>query len=269
MKKLLLLTLIALALFTNGQVLQLSKTEIDDGLTLMEYSPGDISPYSNNTITVLKVDPDTYTLDLLCANQTDGYWRDVEQWASTGYVAAVNSGMSMTNGISCGYLRSDDYTNQRKVNSEWNCFLAANPKSPGLPKVQIVDRQCQDWWNTVTQYDDVMQCIRIIDCNQNNVWAQQDEWWSMVVAATDKQGNILFCFTRSPYTVHDFGNMLLDTDLDIYNAMYLEGGPEASLYINHNGTVIDRFGSYETGFNPTDNNEWYWPIPNAIGISKR
>ena len=68
---------------------------------------------------------------------------------------------------------------------------------------------------------------------------------------------------------YDFINILLQLPLSIYNAMYLEGGPEASFYLNHNGVEIQRFGSYETGFNLDDGNSSYWPIPNVIGIQKK
>jgi len=31
--------------------------------------------------------------------------------------------------------------------------------------------------------------------------------------------------------------------------MYLEGGPESTLYFSANGFEFEKFGSYETGFN--------------------
>jgi hypothetical protein len=51
--------------------------------------------------------------------------------------------------------------------------------------------------------------------------------------------------------------------------MYLEGGPEASLYLEANGKKIERIGSYETGFWESDTNEQFWPLPNVIGIVKK
>ena len=85
----------------------------------------------------------------------------------------------------------------------------------------------------------------------------------------DKKGNALFIFTRSPYSVHNFINILLQLPLSIHNAMYLEGGPEASFYLNHNKFEIRKFGSFETGFNLDDSNSTFWPIPNVIGIKKK
>ena len=51
--------------------------------------------------------------------------------------------------------------------------------------------------------------------------------------------------------------------------MYLEGGPEASFYLSHNELMIEKMGSYETGFNENDDNNEFWQIPNVIGITKK
>jgi len=50
--------------------------------------------------------------------------------------------------------------------------------------------------------------------------------------------------------------------------MYLEGGPEASFYLNAFGKKVTKYGSYETGFNERDTNDTYWDIPNVLGIKK-
>jgi hypothetical protein len=49
----------------------------------------------------------------------------------------------------------------------------------------------------------------------------------------------------------------------------LEGGPEATLYVNAGGTELERFGSYETGFNENDDNDRAWALPNVIGVWRR
>ena len=109
----------------------------------------------------------------------------------------------------------------------------------------------------------------MIDCKQTNRWSQQDKRFSMVCIAMDKKGKVLFIFTRSPYSVHDFINMLLSLPLEIYNAQYLEGGPEASLYINTGSFEWKQFGSFETGFVEHDKNDIFWAIPNVIGITTK
>ncbi len=79
---------------------------------------------------------------------------------------------------------------------------------------------------------------------------------------------MLFIFSRSPYSMFEFNNSLLDLPIEIECAQHLEGGPEASLYLNYNGVKIESVGSYETGFNENDENNTYWPVPNVLGIIK-
>ena len=108
----------------------------------------------------------------------------------------------------------------------------------------------------------------MIDCSGNNTWQLQQKKWSMVLLGEDKGGNILFIFVRSPYRVHDYITMLKEMPLKLTRLMYLEGGPEASFYINHPKLKLSKAGSYETGFNENDDNKVFWDIPNMIAISK-
>ena len=69
----------------------------------------------------------------------------------------------------------------------------------------------------------------------------------MAVFGMDKNGDALFIFTEAPYSGHDFINILLFLPISIFNAMYLEGGPEAGLYFSSKGVEFERVGIYETG----------------------
>ncbi len=91
----------------------------------------------------------------------------------------------------------------------------------------------------------------------------------MAAVAMDKAGRVLFVISRSPFTVHDFINILLALPLDIHNAMYLEGGPKASLYISANGTQIEQIGRFETIFLESDTNAPALPLPNVIGVVRK
>lgn len=52
----------------------------------------------------------------------------------------------------------------------------------------------------------------------------------------------------------------------LYNAMYLEGGPEATLYFSANGVEFEKVGSHETGLNENSFPKIARPIPNVIRI---
>ena len=92
---------------------------------------------------------------------------------------------------------------------------------------------------------------------------------SMVTGATDITGNIYFIFTRSPYTHQKMIDFLIQLIPDIRTTVYLEGGPEASLYVQTNDTIISKIGSYVSKTYANDNNDHFWKIPNVIGIQSR
>jgi len=81
----------------------------------------------------------------------------------------------------------------------------------------------------------------------------------------DGQERNAYSFLPSPPLGYDFINVLLSLPISIYNAMYLEGGPEASLYFSANDLQVERWSLYR---------RWRKrhvrrgrPVPNVIGSS--
>ncbi len=244
--------------------------ELDSGLFYTEIEAPLKSEFGDSKITILKIDPSKYDFKLICAKETGEPNKTAEEWAkSRNLFAVINAGMyQMDHKTNVGYMKNYDFFSNRSLNN-YNTILAFNRKDTSVPEIQIIDLKCQDWEELKDKYNSYSQGIRMIDCNQRNRWVQQNKKWSTVAIGMDKHGNALFLFTRSPYSVHDFINILLELPIDIYNTMYLEGGPEASFYLNHDGIEVRKLGSFETGFNENDKNKEFWRIPNVIGILKK
>lgn len=172
-------------------------------------------------------------------------------------------------GYNTGFMRDSGYVNKSKMTPKYNTVAAFNRKDTSVPAFQIIDIKNQNWDVLKNKYHSLFQGIRMIDQHRNNCWSKQKKIWSMVCIAQDKHNNILLVFTRSPYPVHDFIDILLDSPLDIQKAQYLEGGPEASLYVNHKGFEMEKLGSYETSYNENDLNDYGWGIFNIIGVRKK
>ncbi len=265
-----LLVLILIIATNNGQSQGNSKVawqEVDKGLMLGTLSASKKSSHGDGKITILKIDPKLYGFQIHSAKEKDSPILTAPQWAKNkNLIAVINAGMFAGDGeTNMGYMKHYDFVNNARLNKD-NAILAFNPKKSDLPPFQIIDLKCQNWEHLKSQYNSYSQSIRMVDCYQNNRWAQQPKKWSISVMGTDKIGNALFIFCRSPYTVHDFIDFLLKSDLNLKNAMYLEGGPEASFYLNHKGFRVEKFGSYETGFNENDENPTFWQIPNIIAV---
>lgn len=243
---------------------------VDEGLFIGEFDSPQKSEVGDSKITIVKIDPDYYEFKLLSASEYNDSSRTVRQWAKEYHLtAAINAGMFQEDLItSVGYMKNFDHTNNPHFNSN-NTIFVFNPADSTVKPAQIVDRTCQDFESLREKYRSMVQSIRMISCRQENVWTKQPKKWSMVVLGADKENNILFIFTRSPYAVHDFINILLSLPISIYNAMYLEGGPEATLYFSANNIEFEKFGSFETGFIENDFISAAWPIPNVLGIVKK
>lgn len=237
---------------------------IDEGFEVGKYVSPKLSLIGNSTLTILRVDPERYDFDII----HDYHGNTADVWSKKhNLLAVVNAGMYDRNGRNMGAMKNFDSIYNPKFNKD-NAILAFNPKNKGLPLVDIIDTKYVDAERLLKQYNSYTQSIRMVTLSGNNVWAPRNLMWSVVVVAMDKQSKVLFIHCRSPYSMHEFINIVLQSPLNIRNMMYLEGGPEASLYVNNCGVELSVVGSYETNFFDDSNHE-FWTIPNIIGISKK
>jgi exopolysaccharide biosynthesis protein len=244
--------------------------QLDHGLELGKFQAPLPSRFGDRKITILRIDPAHWKFRLLTAADHDKRARTAREWASNyGLTAVVNAGMFQMDGLSnVGYMKVDGKVHNSHFNDD-NTIVVFGTDAPAQPQFQIIDRECQNWKSLVDVYENATQGIRMVDCKQQNRWSQQPRSWSMVVIGMDKSGRALFISCRSPYTVHDFIEMLLQLDIHLKNAMYLEGGPESSFFLKTADCEVEQYGSFETGFFESDGNNRAWPIPNVIGISPR
>ena len=245
-------------------------TVLETGLAYTEAEASISATIGDSRISLLRIDPTHFSFRLLSAKEGNHIPRKAPEWAEKeGLLALVNVGMYQADHLTnVGYMKNGDFLNQPKFNKD-KAFFAFNPQSDTLPSCMLIDRECHPWQSLVDDYQAVTQSIRMIDCQRRNKWGKQQRFWSMVVICMDQKGRVIFAFTRSPYSVHDFINILLKFPLQIQQAMYLEGGPEASFYLNHPQKTVEKMGSYETGFWEDDTNQEFWRIPNVIGVVRR
>jgi hypothetical protein len=244
--------------------------QLGEGLFLGEFQPSGRSAGRDSKITVVKIDPAYYTFKLLSASDHGKVRKTAREWCQSQNLAgAINAGMFQEDGLTnVGYMRSFDHVNNPRVNS-YNTFLAFDPKVKGIPEIQIIDRTCQKFEVLRTQYNTLVQNIRMISCSRQNTWAPQTRTWSIAALGMDHEGHVLFIASRTAYAVHDFIDILLSLPISIRATMYLEGGPEVSLYVSAGGIEIEKFGTYAALFDDDNVNAQAWRIPNVIGIVKK
>ena len=160
--------------------------------------------------------------------------------------------------------------------NHYQSVAAFNPKNTDMPLFKIFDIEKVNGAlekdkvrYVINNYESVVQNLRLIKRPRENRWPKQFKIWSEIALGEDSSGNILIIFSRSPYSMHDLNNMLLDLPIEIQCAQHLEGGAKASLYLKTNNIELEYSGSYESNFFESNSNSTFWEIPNIIGITKR
>jgi len=259
----------------------LSSTDATDwdplarGLEKARFSTGRSTPAGDSTLVVIRADPQVWSPRLFIDTQdgSQGAYT-AREWARTYDLAVVaNAGMYARDyDTHVGYLRTaDGHVNSSNVN-HYKSIAAFEPKRSGLPPFRIFDLDETPIDTVKMRYRSVVQNLRLIKRPGENRWPPKEKRWSEMALAEDESGRMLFVFSRSPYSMHVFNEILLDLPLGIVAAQHLEGGPEASLYVNPTGTSASSqmwVGSWETGFTESNDNEEFWPIPNVIGLIRR
>ena len=87
------------------------------------------------------------------------------------------------------------------------------------------------------------------------------------MCAGDVDGNVVLIHSRKPHTMTDFNRLVAAPALKMRAAVYLEGGPEASLFVDAAGVSVREVGSFEDFFYESHDNPGFWPIPNVIGFA--
>ena len=245
---------------------------LEAGLDLGEFSAPGVGAGGSGAprITVLRIDPVRFRLVLANASaMPDRRSRTAREWAAEkGLVAAVNASMYQADRLtSVSLMKTGSHVNNARLSKD-KAVLAFDPVTDGVPRVQIIDRACQDFDALRTRYRTLVQSIRMVDCERRNVWSRQPKKWSTAAVGIDAAGRVLFLFARSPLSTRDFVDAILGLPIGLRNAMYVEGGPEAQLYVRAGDVEREMFGSFETGFFESDLNDRAWPVPNVIGVAR-
>ena len=223
----------------------------------------------DSRIRVLRIDPQRFELQLLNVSAfPDSAPMTAKEWARRhDLVAATNASLYQTDyRTSVSLMKTRDHTNNPRLSKD-NAILAFDRLDDGVPPVQIIDRTCDDLPGLQEHYGALVQSIRMISCQGKNVWRPQDKAWSTAAIGIDRAGRVLFIHVRSPLSTHDLIEGLLALPLDISRAMYVEGGPQAQLYVQAGGRELEFAGTYGSPLGVAAD-LYVAPIPNIIGVRR-
>jgi hypothetical protein len=247
---------------------------LSDGLQYVELDAPAKSVVNDSKLTILKIDTRQFDFEFLTASEHGKRLRTAEEWASEfDKTIVINAGMYSYNKMHSnkGYMKNYNHLNNPVKSNYYNAIMAMHPRDKTKPPFEIIDITYQDWEKVKTQYFSLCQGMRMIGQEgEGMAFAKRpDQSCSMVLTATDISGNLYIVYTRSPYTHLAMIGFLQGLPLNIRTTVYLEGGPETSLYVNTGDTVIAKFGSYVSNTCNNDDNDHFWKIPNVIALRKK
>jgi hypothetical protein len=241
------------------------------GLEMGVFRSPQPSEIGDSMIRVLRIDTDHFKLRLLNASLSkNGSSLSAKDWClQNGLVAAINASMFQADyKSSVSLMRTRAHVNNPRLSKDMTIF-AFDRRSSDVPRVKIIDRQCDDFNTWKSKYETFIQSIRMISCTGKNVWSPQPRKWSTAAIGIDHRNRVMFIHVGSPYSTHDLISILQALPLDIDRAMYAEGGPQAQLYINIGDHEYEFVGGNNLDLIENVNSLISRPIPNVVGISLR
>lgn len=241
---------------------------LEPGLELGSFVPTQKSQIGDSIVRVLRIDLKHFEFRLLNASaQAKNERKSIKDWVlNHNLVAGINASMyQKDNSTSVSYMKTLGHINSTWVSKD-RTFLAFDPRDKSLPTTKLFDRDCDDFEKVRMQYRSLIQSIRMVSCQGKNVWVPQEKKWSTSAIGMDSKGRMLFIHVRSPYSTHDFIDILLKLPIDIKRAMYVEGGKDAQLFVNTGKDEFEFLGNYSTAVDGTKGNSIAWPVPNVVGI---
>jgi len=243
--------------------------ELQPGVAYATIRLAEKPAYGDGLLHVVRVDPAVAPIRAHATSLDRAEASTAAEWARRKDLSVViNAGMFDVSDhrTHSGYFRIGDHTNSsRWVKSYKSALLVSGSGLP--PSARLVELDGGEV-PELSESGVVAQNLRLIKSPGSNVWAENGRQWSEAAIAMTSGGAILFVFSRTPFTMHEFNAKLLALDLGVVSAMHAEGGPEASLSIHAGGVDLDLCGSYETGFVESDENQHQWTIPNVLGVER-
>jgi hypothetical protein len=217
-------------------------------------------------IDIVRADPTRFALHAFTGGSDR---RTAPAWLADEKLAAVtNAGMFHDSGAPVGLVIERGVV-AGTDNTKMSGFLAWDPVSPKDPPAIVAGRGCPgfDLAALRQRYRSLLQSYRFLGCDGKALPWKDAKQYSAAGVGVDRAGRIVFLHARAGVLMAELATALASHDLA--GALFLEGGPEASLVARGPDGELALVGSYETGFVENDDNHDWWKLPNVIGIVPR
>jgi hypothetical protein len=255
--------------------LEIRWQNIIPGLDFCETMAPRKSDINDSKISIIKLNPDHFDFHLLMATEHYKKPLNAKDWAdSFDLNIVINAGMYDLSRkmYSKGFLKGEKHTNKAELHPNYKTVIAFNPKDTLTKPFTVCDLECDSFLTLKNKYHCLAQGLRMLDCNAEPIgWNKRKQYCSQLITTIDDLGNVYLIFVRSPYLHNEMIAYMREMKLNLYNAIYMEGGPQTSLYVDirKDGKELfhlEKIGSYVSETYATDKNDYFWKLPNVIGM---
>jgi hypothetical protein len=215
---------------------------------------------------VVRADLATYRLRVLTSARDGNGSHPAPWWRDTfRLVAVTNAGMFHEGGDPVGLIVEDGVTLGRD-NKTFAGYFAFDDAG----NATIGGRDCPgfDLAELRTKYRSIVQSGRLLGCNgQALPWKDKKQYSAAAIGLSADKKQVVFLHARDAVTMTELAAAV--AELELSGALFLEGGPEASLVVRGSKSELARVGSFETGFVENNDNQSFWWLPNVIALEAR
>jgi len=222
-------------------------------------------------ITIVRFDLARFQPVLFTAHD-DGGSHTLDRWVQQEHlVAAINAAMYEPDGTASG-LCVRRGVEESPDDPLFGGFYALDPIAPNVAPFAMWGRDCPGfdlpalratWGSMIATY-------RLLDCEGHPIaWVDPDRY-SAAAIAMDHQGRLVMIHSRTPYRMRELAEMLSDGSLDLTQAFFVEGGPEATLIVEAGELHVREVGLRRDlldGVEPE--RDVLYSLPNVLGVRSR
>jgi hypothetical protein len=219
----------------------------------------------------VRVDLHDHALRILSSLREPGGARPATTWADDfGLTAAINLSMFKDDGAPVALAVDARGALEARDNPPFGGFLAFDPVDLHDAPAIVAGRSCPgfDLADLRRRYRAIVQSYRLLDCDGGAIAWKDAKRYSAAAVGVDRAGRLVLIHVRAPFTMKALSAALAQPELGLAGAIFVEGGPEASLVVRADRT-LERVGSFETAFLESDENQRFWDLPNVLGVIKR
>jgi hypothetical protein len=243
-----------------------------DGIVVERIAGPPTDAIGDGMITLARFDLRLYRPVLLAAGAGDGRARTLPEWARQEHlVGGINAAMYEPDGRATSLLVVDG-VEQSPDDARFGGFFAFDPIASSDAPFTITGRDCAggDLAQLRARYRSIVANYRMLDCEGAPIAWVDEHRYSSAAFGMDREGRLVLIHSRTPYLMRDLARVLADPALGLTQIDYVEGGPEATLFVDDGtGAPLVAIGSYETAFHESDDVVEPWALPNILGLVAR